>query len=279
MRSGEEEDPTEARVPPATLRHIRAHGTDVRVSIRGDGPVLLLFMGIGAPLELWAPFEREIARYGRRLVAIDLPGTGGSAAVLPPLRMRGLVALALAVLDELGLDQVDVLGLSYGGAVAQEFAHRAPARTRRLVLAATSTGMLSVPAGPRVLVHLATPLRYWRRDYARRIVGDIYGGRSRTEPWAHRELSARFDRPPTAAGYLGQLVASIGWTSVTWLPRLSVPTLVMTGDDDPIIPTVNGRILASLIPGARLYVVRGGGHLFLLEEAAASAAVIDEFLD
>ena len=70
----------------------------------------------------------------------------------------------------------------------------------------------------------------------------------------------------------------MGWTSIPWLPRLSVPTLVMTGDDDPIIPTVNGRILASLIPGARLHVVRGGGHLFLLEEAAASAAVIDEFL-
>ena len=173
--------------------------------------------------------------------------------------MRGLVGVALAVLDELGVDEVDVLGVSYGGAVAQEFAHRAPARTRRLVLAATSTGMLSVPAGPRVLVHLATPLRYWRRDYARRIVGDIYGGRSRTDPWAHRELSARFDRPPTVAGYLGQLVAAMGWTSITWLPRLSVPTLVMTGDDDPIIPTVNGRILARLIPGARLYVVRGGG--------------------
>ena len=147
-----------------------------------------MFMGIGAPLELWEPFEREIARYGRQLVAIDLPGTGGSAAVLPPLRMRGLVALALAVLDELGVDQVDVLGVSFGGAVAQEFAHRAPARTRRLVLAATSTGMLGVPAGPTVLIHLATPLRYWRRDYARRIVGDIYGGRSRTDPWAHREL-------------------------------------------------------------------------------------------
>ena len=70
-----------ARVPPATLRRIRAHGTEVRVSIRGDGPVLQPFMGIGAPLELWEPFEREIARYGRRLVAIDLPGTGGSAAV------------------------------------------------------------------------------------------------------------------------------------------------------------------------------------------------------
>jgi poly(3-hydroxyalkanoate) depolymerase len=268
-----------ARVPPATLRRIRAHGTEVRVSIRGEGPALLMFMGIGAALELWEPFEREMARHGRQLIAIDLPGTGGSPAVLPPLRMRGLVAVVLAVLDELGLDLVDVLGVSYGGAVAQEFAHRAPARTRRLVLAATSTGMLGVPARPSVLIHLATPLRYWRRDYARRIVGDIYGGRSRTDTWAHRVLRARFDRPPTAMGYLGQLWAGLGWTSMPWLPRLSVPTLVMTGDDDPIIPTVNGRILARLIPGAQLHVVRGGGHLFLLEEAAASAAVIDEFLD
>jgi poly(3-hydroxyoctanoate) depolymerase len=267
-----------ARVPPTTLRRLRAHGAEVRVSVRGDGPPLLMFMGIGAPLELWEPFVREMSRYGRRLVAIDLPGTGGSPAALPPLRMRGLVAVALAVLDELGLDQVDVLGVSYGGAVAQEFAHRAPSRTRRLVLAATSTGMLSIPARPSVLIHLATPLRYWHRDYARRIVGDIYGGRSRTDPWAHRELSARFDRPPTAAGYIGQLWAALGWTSVPWLPRLSVPTLVMTGDDDPIIPTVNGRILARLIPGARLHVVRGGGHLFLLEGAAGSAAVVDEFL-
>lgn len=266
------------RVPPAKLRRLHVKGTEVRVSVRGEGPALLMFTGIGAPLELWEPFEREMARRGRRLIAIDLPGTGGSPAVLPPRRMRGLVGLALAVLDELGVDEVDVLGVSFGGAVAQEFAHRAPARTRHLVLAATSTGMISIPASPTVLIHLATPLRYWNRDYARRIVGAIYGGRSRTDSWAHDELRARFDRPPSAVGYLGQLWAALGWTSMPWLPRLSVPTLVMTGDDDPIIPTLNGRILAFLIPGAELNVV-SGGHLFILEEAADSAATIDEFLD
>jgi poly(3-hydroxyalkanoate) depolymerase len=257
---------------------VRAHGTEVRVSVRGEGPALLMFMGIGAPLELWEPFEREMSPYGRQLIAIDLPGTGGSSAVLPPMRMRGLVKLAVAILDHLSVDQVDVIGVSYGGAVAQEFAHRAPERTRRLVLAATSTGMLGVPAKPTVLVHLATPLRYWSPEYAQSIVGDIYGGRSRSDPWADRALRARFERPPTAMGYLGQLWAGLGWTSLPWLTRLAVPTLVMTGDDDPIIPTVNGRILACLIPAARLHVMPGGGHLFLLDDAAASAAAVEEFL-
>ena len=88
-----------ANLPPATLRRLHTAGANVRVSVRGEGPPLLLFMGIGAPLELWEPFEREMARYGRQLIAIDLPGAGGSPAVLPPRRMRGLVELALTVLD------------------------------------------------------------------------------------------------------------------------------------------------------------------------------------
>ena len=79
-------------------------------------------------------------------------------------------------------------------------------------------------------------------------------------------------------GYLSQLWAGYGWTSLPWLPRLTAPTLVLTGDDDPIIPTVNGRILANRIPDARLQVIKGGGHLFLLEEAATCATLIDEFL-
>jgi poly(3-hydroxyalkanoate) depolymerase len=259
------------------MRRCRAHGADVRVSVRGDGPPLLLFTGIGAPLEMWERFERAMVPRGRRLIGIDLPGTGASPAVLPPIRMRGLVRVALDVLDQLGHQRVDVLGVSFGGAVAQEFALRAPDRTRRLVLAATSTGTLSVPASPRVLVTLATPLRYRRTAYAERITSDLYGGRSR-DPGAHSALRARFERPPSALGYVGQLWAGLGWTSLPWLSRLAVPTLVMTGDDDPIIPAVNGRILARLLPDARLHVVEGGGHLFLLDDAEASAEVIDEFL-
>jgi len=264
--------------PPASIRRVRANGADVRVSVRGEGAPLLLLMGIGAPLELWNRLESELAPRGRQLIAIDLPGTGASPAVLPPKRMRGLVRIATDVLDHLGHTQVDVLGVSFGGGVAQEFARRAPERTRRLVLAATSTGGISVPARPSVLIHLATPLRYLREPYGNRIIGDLYGGRVRTDPDVRNELKVRLLLPPTAVGYLGQLTAAAGWTSVHWLHRIKVPTLVMFGDDDPIIPSVNARILAALIPDARLHIMRGGGHLFLLDSAAESAEVIHEFL-
>jgi len=257
---------------------VRIGRADLRISVRGEGPPLLLFMGIGASLDMWQPFEEEMVRRGRQLIAVDLPGAGASPAVLPPMRLRALVGVAVGVLDHLGHDEADVLGISFGGAVAQAFAHHAPDRTRRLVLCATCPGVLMVPAKPSVLVHLMTPLRYWRSDYARRIIGDLYGGRSRHDPSIHHDLNARFERPPTALGYLGQLYAVWGWSSLPWLWRLRAPTLVMTGDDDPIIPLVNGRLLAGLIPGARLQVVEGGGHLFLLEEPGESARVIDEFL-
>jgi len=257
---------------------MRAAGADVRLSVRGDGPPLLLFMGIGANIEMWARFEEAMVPRGRHLIAIDLPGAGASPAVFPPRRLRGLVKLAGEVLDHLGYDRVDVLGVSFGGAVAQEFAHRAPSRTRRLVLCATSPGVLMVPAHPRVLMHLATPLRYWRPAYAKRIIGEIYGGRSRYDIEVHEQLRSRFERPPTALGYVGQLWAAWGWSSLPWLWRLRVPTLVMTGDDDPIIPVANGRLLAALIPDATLHIVRDEGHLFLLEQPEDSARVVDEFL-
>jgi poly(3-hydroxyoctanoate) depolymerase len=264
--------------PEAVVRRVRTHGVDVRVSTVGQGPPLLLFMGIGASIELWRPLQRELAPRGRELIAIDLPGAGESPAAMPPLRMGGLADVALGVLDELGHDRVDVLGVSFGGAVAQEFALRAPQRTGSLVLAATSTGFLSVPGRPRVLMHMATPLRYWNRAYAQRIKGDLYGGRAREAPAGDGEFGARFERPPTAAGYFGQLWAGVGWTSLPRLHRLAAPTLVMAGDDDPIIPIANAHVLANRIPGARLHVVSGGGHLFLLEEAERCVGVIDEFL-
>ena len=79
-------------------------------------------------------------------------------------------------------------------------------------------------------------------------------------------------------GYLGQLFAISGWTSLPWLGSLRQPTLVLAGDDDPIVPLVNGRILARCIPNARLHVVRGGGHLFLLEQPARMAAMVADYL-
>ena len=147
-----------------------------------------------------------------------------------------------------------------------------------MVLAATGPGLGGVPGSPRVLLALATPRRYTQPDYFRRIAGDLYGGAARHDPDAalHGSL-ARFTRPPSAAGYLAQLYAVTGWSSLPWLCRLPQRTLVMSGDDDPIVPLVNARMLHRLIPYARLHVA-GGGHLFLLERPAGTAAVVTRFL-
>jgi poly(3-hydroxyalkanoate) depolymerase len=174
---------------------------------------------------------------------------------------------------------VDVLGVSFGGVLAQQLAHQAPRRVRRLVLAATGAGLGGVPASPRVLLALATPRRYTQPDYFRRVAGDIYGGAARRDPDATLHGSpARFTKAPSMSGYLAQLYAIAGWTSLPWLARLRQPTLVISGDDDPIVPLVNGRMLNRLIPDARLHVVRGGGHLFLLDHPAEMAALVTRFI-
>lgn len=85
-------------------------------------------------------------------------------------------------------------------------------------------------------------------------------------------------RPPSVWGYVGQLWALTGWTSVPWLHTLRQPTLVLSGDDDPLVPVINGRILAWRIPHATLRIVRGGGHLFLIERPAELAETVVAFL-
>jgi len=261
------------------IRFVDADGVRIRTAIRGSGPPLLLITGLGASLDLGAPFEREMAARGVQTVSFDAPGIGESSPYRWPRRMPGVARTVEQTLDALGYESVHVLGVSLGGVIAQQFAHQAPHRVRRLILAATGPGLGGVPGSPRALLALATPRRYYQPDYYRRIAGRVYGGTARRDPDALLHGSpARFIERPTVSGYLGQLYAITGWTSMPWLRTLRQPTLVLAGDDDPIVPLVNGRILAWCIPDARLHVVRKGGHLFLLEHPAAIAALVAGFL-
>jgi poly(3-hydroxyoctanoate) depolymerase len=151
---------------------------------------------------------------------------------------------------------------------------------RRLALAATGPGLGGVPGSPRVLLTLATPRRYDQPDYYRRVAGRIYGGEARRDPDALLHGSvARFIERPSMWGYLGQLFAISGWTSLPWLGSLRQPTLVLVGDDDRSSRWSMDGPSPAASPNARLYVVRGGGHLFLLEQPARIAAVVAGFLE
>ena len=263
----------------AEVRNVHVDGLDIKVSIRGSGRPVLLIMGLGGNLGMWEPLERELVPRGFQTISFDAPGTGDSTGWRLPRRMPAIARLVQRLLSTLGQGQVDVLGVSLGGAIAQQLARQAPHRVRKLVLAATMPGLGGMPAAPAVLLRMSSPRRYRDPEYFRAVAGQLYGGRSRLAEGSRVHGSAaRFAAPPSWSGYLQQLYAVQGWTSMPWLHRLRHRTLVMAGDDDPIVPLVNGRILAWRIPRAHLHIVHGGGHLFLLEEPESSAATIAQFL-
>lgn len=259
---------------------VQAGNQRLRVSLVGEGlgRPLLLVNGIGATGDLWDDFRAHLT--DRETIAFDAPGVGGSPSSAYPHRLKWYARRLVQLVERLGHDRVDVLGLSWGGALAQELAIRHPARVRRLVLAATTPGVISVPGRPSALWILATPYRYWSPEHMRQVAPTLYGGAVRHQPeLLARHAHVRSTRPPTAWGYVGQLMAPRRWSSLPRLPQLRARTLVLAGDDDPIIPLVNARMMARLLPHAQLEVVRGGGHLFLFTRPQEMADRIRRFLD
>jgi len=268
-----------------SLRSVAVGDQVLRASIRRrrvrrfgaqDRTPLLLVNGIGASLELLEPFVDALDP-AIEVIRFDVPGVGGSPLPTRPYRFTGLCALIARMLTELGYDAVDVLGISWGGGVAQHFAAVQRPRCRRLVLVSTATGALMVPARPGVLAKMITPRRYTNREYLAQVAGSLYGGSARTDPAAITAAMNAHNRVGSPRGYLYQLAAGAGWTSVPFLPLVVQPTLILSGDDDPIIPLANARIMHRLIPNSSLHVFKGG-HLGLVTEAAQLAPVVGQFL-
>lgn len=263
-----------------SVEKVNVGGQLLRVGVRqgkdGVAP-LLLFNGIGASLELVEPFAAALdERIG--IVAFDVPGVGESPPPRRPYRFSGIANLANQLLLALGYDDaVDILGVSWGGAVAQQFARMFPTRCGRLILAATSPGAIMVPGKLATIAKLASPRRYRDPDFLRKVGADIYGGAYRTDPEPLQNLSHQF-RSPGKLGYTYQLLAGAGWTSLPWLHQLRQPTLILHGTDDPIVPLLNARILASLIPNSRLHII-DDGHLFLVSRANEVGLLVSRFLE
>lgn len=260
-----------------SVRMVELCGRQMRVAVReGDGVPLLLCNGIGASLEALQPFVDALDE-SVPVIRFDAPGVGGSELPSAPYNLALLAHQLGKLLDELGVDQVNVLGISWGGGLAQQFALQNPRRCLRLVLVSTATGALMVPANPSVLRRMATPRRHRDSDYAMSIAGMIYGGRMREEPQLARQILDGHAPMGARRGYVLQLLAAAGWTSLPALPLIRQQTLLLMGDDDPIIPLVNGRIMQRLLPHARLHVFHDG-HLGLMTLADDLAPRVAHFL-
>jgi len=261
------------------VRRVRVFGRDVRVAVRPGtqpGPPLVLCNGLGASFDLLEPFVAELPP-DIEVVSFDVPGVGGSALPRLPYNFALMSVLLGRLLRDLGYDRVDVLGISWGGGLAQQFAFQNPRRCRRLVLVSTGTGSLMVPAHPRILAKMLTPRRYRDPDFAVSIAASLYGGTLRTQPQLAQRLLHEQSRLGSRRGYALQLAAGAGWTSLPFLPMLRQRTLVLAGNDDPIIPLVNARMISRLLPHSRLHVF-DDGHLGLVTRATELGPVVASFL-
>jgi poly(3-hydroxyalkanoate) depolymerase len=246
-----------------------------RLDEPSDHPPILFFNGIGANIEAVAPLAEALSDRG--FIMFDMPGVGKSPDPLIPYNPASITWTTAKLLDRFGLDEVDVMGISWGGAIAQHFALQYPGRTRKLVLVATTAGMLMMPGNPAALTKMANPRRYIDAAFMAEHFETLYGGALGNSSGK----GGHMDRltPPSPRGYMYQLMAMLGWSSAPALPFMKKDTLILMGDEDQIVPLLNGKFLNMLIPNSELAVMEGGGHLFLLSHKDQSIAAIRGFLD
>jgi pimeloyl-ACP methyl ester carboxylesterase len=238
---------------------------------------VVLLGGIGARADLLGRLVEALdPQY--EYIRIDPPGIGGSPTYGFPYLIPQIAWLVGATLRKLGRSKYHLIGFSWGGLVAQQLALQARSRVDRLVLVSTNTGVVSVPGNPISMAMVMNPLgseALARGDGPP--LGKVLGGIARTRP---AEVMAVLgpDLAAAGSGYVQQLFASMSWTTLPMLPLIRNETLVIGGEDDPLVPLVNAKIIASAIRRSRLHI-HSGGHFDPLLEPQLVAPAIQSFLN
>jgi len=254
-------------------------GSELHVERRGDGEPLLLIQGLGGNSAHWGePFLCELER-DFELILYDHRGIGRSGPLHGDLTTASLAADALALLDALELPRTHVFGFSMGGMVAQELALSAPERVATLTLAGTSSGgTQSRPTSGEVVQALTAAVLSGDRARVLKtgfglVVSDAFA--ANPQNYADFVTVAKL-HPATIPVLMDQQAAVVGHDSYGRLRGLRVPTLVVHGTDDRMLAAVNGDLIASLVPGARLELLHGTGHVVYWEQPERTAALVRE---
>ena len=244
----------------------------------GEGDPLLLIMGLGYGLEMWHR-SRPLLERRFRVIAFDNRGVGRSDVTEPGFTIRDMAKDAEAVLDAAEVECAHVFGVSMGGVIAQELALSSPDRVRSLVLGCTSCGGPgAVPADPEVVQALVARAQMSVEEGVRVMIPFVYDANT-SQDLIDQDLELRMRTYPSEKGYVGQLQAVIGYETWDRLDAISVPTLVIHGRSDRLIPHVNGEVLAAAIPGARLVSLENASHIFSTDQPDATSDALLSFFD
>jgi poly(3-hydroxyalkanoate) depolymerase len=255
---------------------VAIRGQRSRVNIRhGSGVPLVLCSSIGVSLEVLDPLVERLDP-DSTVIRFDVPGTGAAPTSVVPYGFPYLARVLGRVLSKLGFSVVDVLGISWCGVLAQQFALQNPRRCRRLVLVAIGTGALMVPAHRRILARMLTARRFSDAGSAASVAVGLHGGTPCTHVEGVARLSAQQLHAGSKIGYLHQLLAGSVWTSLFGLPAVRQNTLIVADIDDPLVPVIINARMDALLPHSRLHL-HSGGHIDLVHDAAELAPVVGAF--
>lgn len=255
-------------------------GVGIHFTIEGrdDGPPVLLVTGLGASGTAWWRLVPHLEDHARLLI-VDNRGTGGSDRIRGRMSMADMAADLVAVLDAADVGSAHVTGFSLGGMAAQHLALEHRERVRSLVLGCTTAGGSWARRGPPWRLLASGALRRWiGPDGAFDLLAPaLYGPETLLEhPDRVREDAAVRDRDATPQEtVLAQLAAAAGHDVRTRLPELEgLPTTVLHGLNDGVIPPDDGRELAAAIPGADLVMIPGCGHMLTTDAVQATAQAV-----
>lgn len=260
----------------------RVREADIYCESHGRGEPLLMIMGLGASALEWEPALIEELARSFRVIIYDNRGTGRSDKRDEECSIEGFADDADALLGVLGADRTHVFGISMGGMIAQELALRHPARVHTLVLGGTTAGGRHAVAPPPESMKLLMAPRGGLSDdeIIRRSWPLMYTPAYLRDHNAELEAAiARVLRHPTPPFAIKRhLDATFRFKTWDRLPGISAPTLVMSGAEDVLMPARNSEIIAGRIPGARLCLIPGAGHMFFHEKRADFIAALVPFL-
>jgi 3-oxoadipate enol-lactonase len=243
----------------------------------GQGGPILLIMGLGYTAHMWYRTRPRLAEHFRT-IAFDNRGVGRSEAPAGPYPIPLMASDAASVLDAAEVESAHVFGVSMGGMIAQEFALQYPTRVRSLILGCTAAGgptaVRSEPEAAQMLKARASMSPDQAAEAALPFIYDSQTPRERIE----EDLAVRRPWLQRPESYLAQLQGILAWEGYSRLPAIGVPTLVIHGENDRLVPAGNGRIIADRIPGAELVLIPHASHIFFTDQPQIAHEAILNFL-
>ncbi|MEJ5185595.1 MAG: alpha/beta fold hydrolase [Candidatus Geothermincolales bacterium] len=261
---------------------MRVNGADIHYLKAGEGPPVLLIMGLAGNADWWGEEFLEILSRHFSLLAFDNRGAGRSSLPEGPYTIPLLAEDARAIMDALGWGKASVIGFSMGGMIAQELALTHPGLVDKLVLISTFCGGAeAIQPAPDIATILNSPKEGIPEEViARGTAWLLFPGEYlKVHPEKIDEFVRLYVRAPISPrAYAKQVEAVACWGCYSRLPQIQSPTLVITGDQDVIIPPGNSHILAKRIPASTLQVIEGAGHGITLQCPEETARAIVGFL-